>query len=150
MKRSDALPTGCQKWNKLFDSLNWKKICYKTTKATNDTPLHWFQIQLLHRILPTGRYLFLWKIIDSPLCSFCKQEEEAITHLFCAVIQSFWSNLQTLIKESSINCTHFELSETLVLFGVTDNFITDKVIDLFSLLAKLYFYRCKWEKMHLM
>ena len=38
--RSDALPAGFQKWNKLFDNLNWKKICYKTTKATNDTPLH--------------------------------------------------------------------------------------------------------------
>ena len=39
MTKADALPAGFQKWNKLFDNLNWKKICYKTTKATNDTPL---------------------------------------------------------------------------------------------------------------
>ena len=103
-------------------------------------------MRLLHRILPTGRYLFLRKIIDSPLCSFCKQEEETITHLFwgCTVIQSFWSNLQTLIKETCINRMHFKLSEALVLFGVTDNTITDKVIDFFILLAKFYFYRCRW------
>ena len=132
MTEADALPASFQKWNKLFDSLNWKKICYKTTNATNDTRLRWFQMRLLHRILPTGRYLFLRKIIDSPLCSFCKQKEETIFQLFwrCTVIQSFWSNLQTLIKETCINCTHFELSEALVLFGVTDNIITDKVIDL--------------------
>ena len=37
MTKADALPAGFQKWNKLFDNLNWKKICYKTTKATNDT-----------------------------------------------------------------------------------------------------------------
>ena len=128
--------------------LTGKKKCYRTTKATNDTRLRWFQMRLLHRILPTGRYLFLRKIIDSPLCSFCKQKEETIFQLFwrCTVIQSFWSNLQTLIKETCINYTHFELSEVLVLFGVTDNIITDKVIDLFNLLAKFYFYRCKWGK----
>ena len=78
-------------------------------------------MRLLHMILPTGRYLFLQKIIDSPCCSFCKQDEETITHLLwgCTVIQSFWSNLQTLIKETCINCMHSELSEALVLFGVT-------------------------------
>ena len=32
------------------------------------------------------------------------------------------------------------------MFGVTDNIITDKVIGLFILLAKFYFYRCKWGK----
>ena len=32
------------------------------------------------------------------------------------------------------------------MFGVTDNIITDKVIDLFILLAKFYFYGCKWGK----
>ena len=37
MTEADALPASFQKWNKLFDNLNWKKICYKTTKATNDT-----------------------------------------------------------------------------------------------------------------
>ena len=30
------------------------------------------------------------------------------------------------------------------MFGVTDNIIIDKVTDLFILLAKFYFYRCRW------
>ena len=46
MKRSDALPTGFQKLNKLFDSLNWKKkkkgLCYKIFKATTDARLRQF------------------------------------------------------------------------------------------------------------
>ena len=138
MTRSDVLPAGFQKWNKLFDNLNWKKVCSQNYKSLKWHTTSLFQMWLLQRILPTGKYLFLRKIIDSPLCSFCKQEEETIAHLFwgCTVIQSFWSDLQTLIKEICINCTHFELSEALVLFGVTDNIITDKVIDLFILLAE--------------
>ena len=138
MTGSDALPIAFQKWNTVSDNLKYKNISYKTIKATTDTRLRWFQTRLLHGILPTDRYLFLREIIDSPLCSFCKQKEETIFQLFwrCTVIQSFWSNLQSLIKEICINCTHFELSEALVLFGVTDNIITDKVIDLFILLAE--------------
>ena len=41
---------------------------------------------------------------------------------------------------------HFELSEALVFFGVTDNIITNKVTELFILLAKFTFYRCEREK----
>ena len=90
---------------------------------------------------------FCERSLISPLCSFCKQEEEAITHLFCAVIQSFWSYLQTLIKEIGINCMHFELSEALVLFGVTDNII--KVIGLFIFLLSSTFTDVNGERMRL-
>ena len=41
---------------------------------------------------------------------------------------------------------HFELPEALVLFGVTYIIITYKVIDLFILLVKFYFYKCKLEQ----
>ena len=42
---------------------------------------------------------FNWKMVDSPLCSFCKQEDENILHLFsrCNYVKDLWSQLNTKI-----------------------------------------------------
>lgn len=49
-------------------------------KTTKELKFHWLQV--LHRILPTNYYLYKLKTIDSPKCSFFKQESETISHPF--------------------------------------------------------------------
>ena len=43
--------------------------------------------------------LFKWNMVASPLCSFCKQEEENILHLFskCSYVKNLWSQLNEKI-----------------------------------------------------
>ena len=83
--KSKALPAGAGRWNQNSEDLNWKNVLKKCFKTTVDTQLRRFQIRLVHRILATGRFLFLRKIIDSPLCAMCSQEEETITLWMCQV-----------------------------------------------------------------
>ena len=68
--------------------------------------------------------------------TFCSQEEEAIGHLIwgCTKSLSFRNNLQIFIKEKCVNCTNLEFSVKFILFGVSQNLFTDKVLDLIVLL----------------
>ena len=141
-------PTAVQKWNIEYQSLNWKKIFLNTFRITIDAQLRWFQTRLLHRILPTNKYLHKCKIIPSALCSFCTQEEDSISHLFwsCDNVNTFWMELQLMLKDKSPKCTNLAFHEKLILFGSQSRTENDVVIELIILLAKFYIYKCKLEK----
>ena len=49
-----------------------------------------------YRLIPTGRFLFQRKLVDSPYCAFCKDAEETILHMFgeCPKVQDFWLEIQ--------------------------------------------------------
>ena len=69
-------PKSVCKWNQLFAELNWREIFCKPIIITKDTQLRWFQFRILHRLLPTGRYLYLRHLTETPMCDFCSHEEE--------------------------------------------------------------------------
>lgn len=52
-------------------------------------------------IVFTNELLFRLKMIESPLCTFCKQEIESIEHLFfyCNVTKSFWEVFCSILLE---------------------------------------------------
>ena len=80
--KSEAIRASVLKWNVKFEvPLHWKKIFLKCKQTTIDTQLRWFQLQLLHRTIPTNKYLLLGKIYDSALCPFCRHEVIA-SHIF--------------------------------------------------------------------
>ena len=145
---SDVIPAGLKKWNMKYENLPWKQIFKTYVQSTRDTQLRWFQYRLLLRILPTNRYLFLRKVIDSSQCTFCSNEEETIGHLFwtCPVTAAFWASLETLIKNTCDSETTLDFSEILILFGIKEDTVTNRVIDFILLLAKFYIYKCKWNK----
>ena len=100
---SETEAAAVKKWNNIYLNLKWSRIFSKCNKITADTKLKWFQIRLIHRILPTNRFLYICRIKDSPECTFCKTEEETITHHFwsCPVIVPFWKNLENMIKKKN-------------------------------------------------
>ena len=129
LDKFEAVPAAVNKWNKIHSyPLNWKKIFTKTRKTTLDTQLRWFQLRILHRILPTNKYLCMCRIVESACCSFRKQEEETISHLFwhCNIVQVFWAKLKTTLNESCEKNFERIFIETLVLFGVKENVAADK------------------------
>ena len=141
------LPTSTAKWNLQFERLNWKTIFSNCFKFSSDSQLQWFQVRLLHRILPTKKYLALCNLSDSSFCSFCDQEIETLNHLFwhCGYVQTFWTDFLKLLQEKCIHCTRLNLNEQLVLFGSSDNIYTDKPINFILLFAKFYIYKCKFQ-----
>ena len=128
--------------------LRWNSVFGKIAKTTTDTQLKWFQTRLLYRILPTQKYLYLLKIVDSPLCTFCNGEQETIIHLFwdCPFVQSFWVDILHWFMDKCAHCRNFSFSESLVLFGLKENVKTDKTMDLLILLGKYHIYKCKINK----
>ena len=89
-----------------------------------------------------NRYLFLQKVIDSPKCHFCQDNEETIEHLLwsCPVTSIFGQNLQTTMKNECIDCSHLNFLEQLVLFGEQNNMLSQKAFNLILLMAKLFIF----------
>ena len=116
-------------------------------KVTQDTQLKWFQTRLLHRLLPTQKYLYLCKLVDSPICNFCKEEEQSIPHMLydCPIIYKFWTDFHQLMRVQFQVCNNFTLDKELVLLGTKQNIKTDPVINFILLFAKFYIYKCKLQ-----
>ena len=93
-------------------------------------------------------FLFLRKIVTTPLCCLCNVEEETFEHLFweCERIQFFWEELTTWFHENFVHCSHVLFSKELVIMGVKPEVKTDKSFDLIMLLAKHYIFSCKLKK----
>ena len=143
-------PTSVQKWQQTYpdEIITWKKIFLHTFKVTKENKLRWFQYRILHRQIPTQKYLFVRKLVDNPTCIFCGEEEDSVQHLMwrCPVSQNFWTELTSLLSEVCQNCRSLTLSELYIIFGVNshDN-NTDKVLDLIILLGKFHLYKCKLQ-----
>jgi hypothetical protein len=150
LSKTETLPTAVERWNEIFNNINfnWSKIFLHCIKTTPDVQLRWFQLRLIHRCLPTEKYLNICKIVDSPNCTFCQLEEENIQHLMwkCPVVHTFWVALLDYIKEKCFHANNLNLSETLVLFGICDGTVTDRGLDNLLIWAKFYIYKSKLQK----
>ena len=98
------------KWANTFDL--GEEMCQKIFRLpfiiTKNSKLQWFQTRINHRILGTNRSLFKMKITQSPLCSFCRETDETIEHLFweCDHVQSLLQSIDNYcmnILASSFN-----------------------------------------------
>ena len=125
--------------------LHWKEIFLKCKQTSIDSQLEWFQLRLLHRIIPTNKYVLLCKIRDFALCTFCSHEDNSISHLFwsCRVAQKFWTDLAVLRTDQYVHCDSLTFNKTCILSGVANMFKTDRVLDLILLHPKLHTVTCK-------
>ena len=112
-------------------------------QVTNDFALRSFQYKFLHRIIPTQRFLFLRKISDTELCTFCEGDIETMEHLFygCAISQQFWNDVIQLLRTQ---CGIFrELAKVDILLGNPELKTIENILILFT---KRYIFRCKCRK----
>ena len=64
-----------------FLSLDWPVIYSSLMNSTSNTKLKWFQYRILYKVQTTNDYLNKRKVTDSDRCTFCKSEQETISHL---------------------------------------------------------------------
>ena len=69
-------------------------------RMTIDTNLRMFQYKILKKVLYLNEKLFEFKIVSSPLCSFCNAKNKTPIHLFysCNQTKSLWPKLQDLLN----------------------------------------------------
>ena len=140
--KSDVLPSAVLKWNTVFTNLNWFNI-FKLCCKIQDMKLKWFQTRILHRILPTRKYLYDCKIVDDPVCTFCSQDIQTLQHLLwsCDIVQTFWDDIVVKLNRTCPHWFDMSFSEELVLFGCKQGVETDEGLLHIILMAKFYLYR---------
>ena len=148
--RKQAPPTAQKKFLKKFPQLqiDWSKIYSLLFIVTIETKIREFQYKILNNIVFTNEKMFRLKMIDSPLCTFCKREIESIEHLFfyCNVTKTFWEAFCSWLSNCNINIQSFKIIEILFgIFNIGDDFI---ILNHLILTAKLYIYRCKLNSVH--
>ena len=121
---------------------DWSFFCSVPFQCSSDTKLRWFQYRLLHRIIPTNRYLHLLKITTFDKCDFCHEYIETIDHLFyfCTHAAKIWNKLQMLLNKAGMQIVIMDIST--VLFGA--NFARE--LNLIIILVKQFIFDCKLRK----
>ena len=145
VKNSDR-PKCLDKWsNELNTEVDIKEVFGHIFKTTYDSCLRWFQYRLLYRLLPTGHFLFLRKMVNSPRCSFCNEADETLLHMFwdCPKTCKFWLHLQSWIHTNFTHCDNLTFTKEIILFGSKINIATDRILDLFILMAKHHIFTAK-------
>ena len=115
-------PSARHKFSTLFQNsgdLNWEVIYQIPHVVTLDTKTRVFQYKLLNRIIYTNKSLYKMKMIDSPLCTFCKISDESLEHLFCRCdfIVAFWMSVVLWLK--SLHIAIDSLNDCDIIFGLT-------------------------------
>ena len=79
----------------------WPTIYTLASKLTIDSKMRIFQYKILNNILYLNKALYKMKIADSPLYTFCSQEDEMIEHIFlsCEYSKRLWKNLKDWVNK---------------------------------------------------
>ena len=110
-------------------------------KITKCTKLRLFQTCINHKILVTNKLLHQMKMIDSPTCSLCGNNEESIEHLFwkCPNTQQFLNEVKDKFQEIGVL---LNLDECKFILGIYPQNTSD-IIQFLMLVAKYYINMCK-------
>ena len=106
--------------------------------VTIESSLRSFQYKILNNILYLNERLFKFRVVDSPLCSLCRLENESVIHLFCTCIKTkkLWKRLQSWTKDV-LPC----LETQMMIVGFWDNKKTEYIIiNHIILIFKRYIY----------
>ena len=129
-------PTSKAKWEQIYDIPNetWKDIFLSPFKYKYSSTLQWFQTRIVHRILPTKKYLQTIKAIPSSLCCFCNQEETIIHLLWtCPATKYFLQKLQSWFQRNDI---FLPFIEELFIFNIGEQF---SMADITTILEVIYY-----------
>ena len=141
-------PTSKLKYQQKYPeyTFEWEEIYSIPYKATIDTKHREFQWKILHRILYGNSSLYKMQLVDSPLCIFCKTENETLEHLFfrCKLISNFWMAIENSLKTEQILLSR--LLEIEVLVGITKEIKYKNLINFLIIIAKRFIYFCRYKK----
>ena len=135
------VPTGQRKWeDEGFRNQSWRKIYEIPFRCCKSTKLQSLHYRIIHRYIPTRKFLFSRSIIGSNLCPEC-YEIDNLQHFFytCNSVRSIWDHILPQIQ-NIFNLPNNFIDIKTVLFGYTK---APLIVDLLLLLCKQYILSCK-------
>ena len=140
-------PTSQKSLLSLFgvNNLPWKKIYTLPRLTSIDSYSRMFQYKCLHNILYLNKVLYRIGFADSPLCSYCKQDNETIQHLFleCTVLKSLWNEIITFFSDT-LDIPNLNLQSAVL--GYFDSRKDSPALNNILLIFKLCLYRFRDKK----
>ena len=153
-KPATAIFTAIEKWNETTarkELSQWYKKFQLLRMITKETKLRMFQFKFLHRIIPTGKALYLYKLRENPYCYRCTQNNEervtdTILHCLvnCPEVREFWEALTNLFEQKEGFTVPLE--PDYCLFGVESRLGEVRKWNYISLLARYYIYNARREE----
>ena len=139
--RVNVTPTANSRWE--YQGLvpeDWSVIYSIPYTCTASTKLQSFQYQVLHRYIPTRKFLHLRGIVDSARCINCDGIDSLVHYFFtCHTTCEFWKTvfrfMNSRLRASRVRCTVMN-----VMFGVPDSL---SVVNLIILCGKHYVHTRK-------
>ena len=133
-----------QKWKhelKLPANFSWSNIYQGLYETTDDIPLRWLQLRILHRILPTNKHLQIFGISQTDKCQHCLSVPESLIHIFwtCPVTQRFWRDLSQMCNSTDFTDVRVMLNS----FTETAACMPRQSIQLLTLISKQHIWRCR-------
>ena len=110
---------------------------------TQNSRLQWFQYKINHLILTTNSFLSKINLVPSPLCTFCKEQPESITHLLweCEKVQNLLESIDTWIVDEGSFSMNF--NKRTFLFGIfNNNYATVQNLVILTIKYYIYCSRC--------
>merc|ERR1712105_445288 len=89
------------------------------------------------------------KLVNSPLCAFCNEDEESLEHLMvqCTHIKTFWQEILNRLKALNIINNKEIFTEFDIIFGLLgsgqENLL---IVNLIVIIAKKCIFDCKIRK----
>jgi len=139
-KLSYAEPTSNRLWFRDFGTQDVRPY-FRLLRRLNLPPYFTtFQWKLLHRLTPTGHYLFRRSLSTSDLCSLCQGSPDTLEHYFfeCVYACDIWSRLMVCLKNDCDVSITISLSDALL--GSLQYSIPVNVLLLWT---RIYIYQSK-------
>ena len=117
--------------------------------ATNVPKIRSFQYRVLQRGLVTNVHLYNWNMRETPLCSFCGEQEESIVHMLCLCPRAkrLWDDVASYIRDRFEGIL-VELTPTTIIFNQV---VSERhVVNFICLVTKQFIYRqrCLKQDLH--
>lgn len=108
--------------NKFKCTINWNALYSLINDVFVDNRVKQLRIKIIHKIVANNENLFLWKLVDSPLCKHCN-EFETNDHFFieCSYIRNFWITIHNIFKKCGISRT-FGMYEIVIGYKIMYKF----------------------------
>ena len=142
--KNESKPTSQIYFEKLLNltNINWKDIYLLPRFVAVDTRIRIFQYKIINNVLYLNKMLFKFGKAESPLCTFCKANDETPLHLFyeCAQTQTLFSNLLSLLREK---ISVPRVTPQSAMLGITDKIENSILINHIILIFKYYVYNAR-------
>ena len=124
----------------------WSKTYRYVSSIRNDNRVKWVQFQIVRNSQFTNYKVNKFNPNVSALCSYCKEAEELVSHLYyrCPVVQNFWKELKLFMANLGLMLS---LGENSILFGDKKK-SPDSMVNVILLWAKYYIWTNKFKSTH--